>query len=90
MRKYPLVPVALAIIVGILLAHHLVFLTTQFWLWALAACAFAVGILLLARYPPRKNIDKQEDNNTNNYLLLFARRAVRLDEQAGAMVTSLS
>lgn len=49
MRKYPLVPVALAIIAGILLTHRIAFLTTQVWLWTLAACALVVGILLTTR-----------------------------------------
>lgn len=55
MRKYPLVPVALAIIVGILLAHHFAFLTMQFWLYALLACAIVFGIVFLVCPPPRKH-----------------------------------
>ncbi len=56
MRKYPLVPIALAIIAGILLAHHFAFFSTQLWLWALAACAIVVGILLIKCCPPPKTL----------------------------------
>ena len=55
MRKYPLLPPALAIMVGILLAHSAGFLSTAFWLWALAVCSLLVGILLITSCPPPLN-----------------------------------
>ena len=60
MRKYPLVPVALAIIIGILLAHHIFFLTMQFWLYALLACAIAFGIVFLVCPPQKENIKNKK------------------------------
>lgn len=58
MSKYPLLPVALALIVGILLAHHIALLTTQFWLWALVVCALVNGGLLVIR-PSKAPIHKR-------------------------------
>ena len=46
MRKAPLVPVALAMIAGIVVARHIAIATTT-WLWCLAGCATATGITLL-------------------------------------------
>ena len=46
MKKAPLVPVALAMIAGIVVARHIAIATTV-WLWSLAGCATATGITLL-------------------------------------------
>ncbi len=46
MRKTPLLPVALAMIAGILVAWHLSPEVT-FWLWVLAGCMLASGVILL-------------------------------------------
>lgn len=45
MRRCPLLPLALALIAGILLAHNLACLSARFWLWALAANAILIGAL---------------------------------------------
>lgn len=46
MRKAPLVPVALALIVGIILAGHFN-ITSKVWLWCLAGCAATIGVTML-------------------------------------------
>lgn len=46
MRKTPLVPVALALIVGIVVASH-VAIAAKVWLWCLAGCAALSGLALL-------------------------------------------
>lgn len=46
MRKYPLVPVALALIAGIATAHYATVMTTALWLVAMAIALAAVGIAL--------------------------------------------
>ena len=46
MRKTPLVPVALALMVGILTAYH-TGVEADIWLWLMAGCAIAVGVTLL-------------------------------------------
>ncbi len=89
MRKYPLVPIALAIIAGILLAHHFAFFSTQLWLWALAACAIVVGILLIKCCPPPENTDLQQYNNAIDYLLLSTRWGARLTEREWQLDVSL-
>ena len=46
MRKAPLVPVALALIAGIVIAGHFD-LPSKVWLWCLAGCAAVIGITML-------------------------------------------
>lgn len=46
MRKYPLVPVAIAMIAGIATAHYAAAITTAFWLTALGIALAATGIAL--------------------------------------------
>lgn len=50
MRRTPLVPVALALTAGILLAHYVDALTTAVWLWGMAATAVLTGITLLVNH----------------------------------------
>ena len=46
MRKTPLLPIAVAMIAGIIAACH-TSASTTFWLWSMALCALAVGISLV-------------------------------------------
>lgn len=51
MRKTPLVPVALALMAGIITACHLD-ISPTLWLWAMAICAILIGVSLLTRHSP--------------------------------------
>ena len=49
MRKAPLAAPAVAIIAGILLAHHVPSITIATWLWLMAACSVVMGICIYVR-----------------------------------------
>ena len=49
MRKAPLAAPAVAVIAGILLAHHVPSITIALWLWLMAACAVVMGICIYVR-----------------------------------------